>query len=62
MFYTLRVVYKEDGVIRGLYRGLSINYMRAIPMVAFSFSINETLKQAMNLDTGVRTKKRQPSE
>ncbi len=53
---TLRKVYREDGLVRGLYRGLSVNYLRAIPMVALSFTTNELLKQAFHLDTGVSTK------
>lgn len=54
MVSTLRHIYQENGVVRGLYRGMSINYLRAIPMVAVSFSTYELLKQALNLDTGMR--------
>ncbi|CAG9774061.1 unnamed protein product [Ceutorhynchus assimilis] len=53
MFKTLRHIYKDNGVIKGLYRGMSINYMRAIPMVATSFSTYELCKQFMGLDTGI---------
>lgn len=51
---TLFLIYKENGVMRGLYRGMSINYMRAIPMVAMSFSTYELAKQMLNLDTGLK--------
>lgn len=54
MIQTLKLIYKENGVFRGLYRGMSINYLRAIPMVAVSFSTYEMLKQALNLDTGMK--------
>lgn len=54
MFQTLALIYKENGVVRGLYRGMSINYLRAIPMVAVSFSTYEVLKQALKLDTGMK--------
>uniref|UniRef100_A0A336LU13 CSON004736 protein n=1 Tax=Culicoides sonorensis TaxID=179676 RepID=A0A336LU13_CULSO len=54
MFQTLSLIYKENGVVRGLYRGMSINYLRAIPMVAVSFSTYELLKQALKLDTGMK--------
>lgn len=54
MFKTLAIIYKENGIIRGLYRGMSINYLRAIPMVAVSFSTYELLKQALQLDTGMK--------
>lgn len=53
MVDTLRLIYRQDGVIRGLYRGMSINYMRAIPMVAVSFSTYEVTKQLLGLDTGL---------
>jgi len=41
-------------VCRGLYRGMSINYLRAVPMVAVSFSTYEILKQLLDLDTGMK--------
>lgn len=54
MTKTLVLIYKENGIIKGLYRGMSINYIRAIPMVAVSFSTYELMKQALNLDTGMK--------
>jgi solute carrier family 25 (mitochondrial carrier protein), member 16 len=54
MMKTLNLIYKENGVVKGLYRGMSINYMRAIPMVAVSFSTYELMKQMLNLDTGMK--------
>lgn len=54
MVSTLKHIYNENGIVRGLYRGMSINYLRAIPMVAVSFSTYEVLKQALNLDTGMK--------
>ena len=56
MVDTLRLIYKENGITRGLYRGMSINYMRAIPMVAVSFSTYELTKQLLGLDTGLNIK------
>jgi len=56
MIPTLRIIYQEDGIIRGLYRGMSINYLRAIPMVAVSFSTYELVKQMLHLDTGIPIK------
>ena len=50
------LIYREDGVTRGLFRGLSINYLRAIPQVAISFCAYEKLKQAFNLETGMAIK------
>lgn len=54
MLLTLKTIYKENGVVKGLYRGMSINYLRAIPMVAVSFSTYELMKQMLNLDTGMK--------
>lgn len=56
MFSTLGHIYRDHGVVKGLYRGMSINYMRAIPMVAVSFSTYELCKQLLNLDTGLQIK------
>lgn len=53
MWSTLKLIYNENGVTKGLYRGMSINYLRAIPMVAVSFATYETMKQTLNLDTGM---------
>ena len=54
MMGTLKKIYLEEGIIRGLYRGMSINYLRAIPMVSVSFTTYELMKQMMNLDTGLK--------
>ena len=53
MVATLKLIYAENGVIKGLYRGMSINYLRAIPMVAVSFATYEKVKQSLKLDTGM---------
>ena len=50
---TLAVVYKKHGIRKGLYRGLTINYLRVIPMVAVSFSTFELTKQLLGMDTGI---------
>lgn len=54
MVQTMKLIYQENGVFRGLYRGMSINYLRAIPMVAVSFSTYELMKQFLELDTGMK--------
>ncbi|XP_025410435.1 graves disease carrier protein-like [Sipha flava] len=53
MIKTLVTVYRTNGITNGLYRGMSINFIRAVPMVAVSFSTYELMKQTLNLDTGV---------
>merc|ERR1712126_342411 len=42
---VLRNVYKEYGIVRGLFRGASINFLKAIPAAAVTFYVYETLKQ-----------------
>ena len=54
MMAVLVSTYKEAGLVRGLFRGMSINYMRAVPMTAVSFSVYETMKQWMGLQTGLK--------
>lgn len=54
MMNTLKLIYREDGIVKGLYRGMSINYVRAIPMVAVSFSTYEMCKQLLDMDTGLK--------
>ena len=45
---TLSHVYRTSG-IRGLYRGMTINFYRSVPQVAVSFSVYELLKQALGI-------------
>ncbi|KAE8747626.1 hypothetical protein FOCC_FOCC005605 [Frankliniella occidentalis] len=52
MWGTLKMTYKENGIVRGLYRGMSTNFYRAGPMFAVSFSTFELMKQLLGLDTG----------
>ena len=46
---TLSHIYKTSGVIKGLYRGMTINYYRAIPTVAMSFTVYELMKQRLGI-------------
>lgn len=50
---TMMIIYRDHGMSRGLFRGMSINYLRLMPMVGVSFATYETLKQALGLDTGL---------
>lgn len=54
MLRTIKIIYQENGIVRGLYRGMSINYLRAIPMVSVSFTTYEVMKQILDLDTGMK--------
>jgi solute carrier family 25 protein 16 len=51
---TAKYVYNKYGIVRGFYRGISLNYIRAVPMVATSFCIYEISKKYLGLDTGVK--------
>ena len=53
VFGTLAHVYRTSGIIGGLYRGMSINYLRAVPQVAVSFSVYELMKQILGISQPV---------
>ncbi|XP_063243359.1 solute carrier family 25 member 16-like [Bacillus rossius redtenbacheri] len=54
MVKTITLIYRQHGVLRGLYRGMTINYLRAVPMAAVSFTTYELMKQLLGLDTGMK--------
>lgn len=47
---TFITVYTEDGIRHGLYRGLSINYLRVCPQIAVMFAVYEMTKQFLHGD------------
>lgn len=47
---TLRYVYHQYGFQRGLYRGLSLNYIRCVPSQAVAFTTYEFMKQVLHLN------------
>lgn len=49
---TLKLIYTENGITKGLYRGLSINYLRVVPMFAVQYATNDTMKELFGLSTG----------
>ncbi len=49
VFSMLHHIYRTSGVVRGLYRGMTINFYRAVPQVAVSFSVYELLKQLLGI-------------
>ncbi|XP_044276393.1 graves disease carrier protein isoform X4 [Varanus komodoensis] len=50
MVQTLKYVYGNHGIRRGLYRGLSLNYIRCIPSQAVAFTTYEFMKQVLHLN------------
>lgn len=48
-FSMLVHVYRTRGLVGGLYRGMTINFYRAVPQVAVSFSVYELLKQVFHI-------------
>lgn len=50
-FKTLKLIYKENGIAKGLYRGLSINYLRVVPMFAVQYAMNDKIKEIFGLST-----------
>ncbi len=51
---TTKYVYRKYGIVRGFYRGITLNYIRAIPMVATSFCMYEIGKKFFGMHTGIR--------
>ncbi|KAL4640663.1 graves disease carrier protein-like [Arapaima gigas] len=47
---TLKYVYNKFGVKKGLYRGLSLNYIRCVPSQAVAFTTYEFMKQLLHLN------------
>ncbi|EZA59797.1 hypothetical protein DMN91_008080 [Ooceraea biroi] len=54
MWFTIKMIYVEDGITKGLYRGMSINFLRAVPFMAVGFATFELMKQTLDLDTGMK--------
>lgn len=54
IYDTFIYVINKYGVINGLYRGISLNYIRAVPMVSTSFCFYELSKNFLGLDTSVK--------
>lgn len=51
IYETFLYVINKYGVTGGLYRGITLNYIRAIPMVSTSFCFYELSKNFLGLDT-----------
>lgn len=51
-FRTLKLIYQENGIAKGLYRGLSINYLRVVPLFAVQYAMNDSIKEMFGLSTG----------
>ncbi|TNN75246.1 Graves disease carrier protein [Liparis tanakae] len=47
---TLAYVYNTYGIKKGLYRGLSLNFIRCIPSQAVAFTTYEFMKQTLHLN------------
>ncbi|KAG7512712.1 graves disease carrier protein [Solea senegalensis] len=47
---TLTYVYTQYGIKKGLYRGLSLNYIRCVPSQAVAFTTYEFMKQVLHLN------------
>ena len=46
---TLKYIFDRYGIKQGFYRGLSINFYRAIPQVAVSFTVYDFMKQVLKI-------------
>lgn len=54
IYDTFLYVFNKYGIVGGLYRGITLNYIRAIPMVSTSFCFYELSKKFFGLDTSIK--------
>lgn len=45
---TLKKIYIEEGIVRGFYKGLSMNWVKGPMAVGISFSTYDTIKHFLN--------------
>lgn len=45
---TLKKIYFEEGIVRGFYKGLSMNWVKGPMAVGISFSAYDTIKHFIN--------------
>jgi len=43
---------------RALYRGLQINYVKAVPLVSVSFTVNDVLRQKFGIEENIKAKRK----
>ncbi len=51
---TIKYIYRKYGILNGFYRGVSLNYLRAVPMIATSFCVYELSKKYFGLETSIK--------
>eukprot|EP00047_Mylnosiga_fluctuans_P011227 m.20131 g.20131 ORF g.20131 m.20131 type:complete len:289 (+) comp3504_c0_seq1:136-1002(+) len=52
--HALKAIYTEHGLYKGLFRGLSINWIREAPQIAVAFTAHELLKDMFGINTHPR--------
>ena len=50
IYSTLTNVYHDNGIVKGLYRGLSINYIRVMPQQAIAYTVYEFMREYIGLN------------
>ena len=60
MLAALTGIARRDGIVGGLYAGLSVNFVKVVPSVAISFVVFEATKQALDEWAGASTAPRRP--
>eukprot|EP00088_Acartia_fossae_P005349 TRINITY_DN1234_c0_g1_i6.p1 TRINITY_DN1234_c0_g1~~TRINITY_DN1234_c0_g1_i6.p1 ORF type:complete len:309 (-),score=35.35 TRINITY_DN1234_c0_g1_i6:1226-2152(-) len=51
---VLKNTYREHGISKGLYRGMSVNFVRSVPLNAVSFCVYESCKQLFGTSTSLK--------
>ena len=52
-WHGLRMIHQTAGVTKGLYAGLSLNYLKVIPSTAIGFAVYDTAKEYLDHKTSI---------
>jgi solute carrier family 25 protein 16 len=52
-WHGLRTIYSTMGIRKGLYAGLSLNYLKVVPSTAIGFAVYDSAKEYLNHKTSI---------
>ena len=52
-WHGLKMIYKTMGLRKGLYAGLSLNYLKVVPSTAIGFAVYDTAKEYLKHKTSI---------
>ena len=50
-FSALATICREEGLVRGLYRGIGINYLKTLPHVAITLSLYDFIRVLLTAES-----------